>query len=67
MKELARFQGRVTKFNQPPELSYVTLKNMENGEMAETDAISEELLKHGIDHGISKKKKIQIYGYTKKR
>ena len=50
MKVLAKFLGKVNEFNQPPALSYVTLKNVDTGESVDTDAVSQMLLDAGIDH-----------------
>lgn len=50
MKIVAKFIGRVNLFNSPPEPSYVTLKNIDTGEVCDTDAVSEKLLEKGIDH-----------------
>lgn len=50
MKVVAKFHGRVNEFNNPPALSYVTLKNVETGEEWDTDAVSKNLLDAGIDH-----------------
>lgn len=50
MKILAKFIGKVNEFNEPPALSYVTLKNVDNNESVDTDAISEKLKAAGIDH-----------------
>jgi polyhydroxyalkanoate synthesis regulator phasin len=50
MKEVAKFYGRVNQFNQPPQPSYVTLKNAATNESVDTDAVSAELLKAEIDH-----------------
>jgi precorrin-6B methylase 1 len=48
MKQLAKFKGKVNQFNNPPEPSYVTLKNVLTGELCNTDAISEKLMEKGI-------------------
>ena len=50
MKVLAKFYGKVNKFNAPPAPSYVLLKNVDTGELCETDAVSEKLVEAGIDH-----------------
>jgi hypothetical protein len=50
MKEVARFVGRVNKLNPVPEPSYVMLKNVATGEVANTDAVTEKLLEKDIDH-----------------
>ena len=50
MKVVAKFLGKVNKLNQPPAISYVTLKNVDTGESVDTDAVSEMLLNAGIDH-----------------
>ena len=48
MKVLAKFLGRVNEFNEPPALSYVTLKNVDTGESVDTDAVSERLKEKDI-------------------
>lgn len=50
MKVLAKFIGKVNEYNEPPALSYVTLKNVDTGESADTDAVSERLKEKGITH-----------------
>ena len=50
MKILAKFIGKVNEFNEPPALSYVTLKNVDNNEEVDTDAVSQKLKEAGIDH-----------------
>jgi hypothetical protein len=50
MKILAKFIGKVHEFNEPPALSYVTLKNVDTGEEAESEAVSEKLKEAGVDH-----------------
>jgi len=50
MKILAKFLGRVNKYHAPPDISYVTLKDLNSGQVYETDAVSEKLLAAGIDH-----------------
>lgn len=50
MKLVAKFYGRVNKFNPPPNPSYVTLKNAETNETYDTDAVSQKLLEAGVDH-----------------
>jgi ribosomal protein L12E/L44/L45/RPP1/RPP2 len=49
MKIVAKFLGKVNEFNKPPALSYVTLKNVDDGEEVDTDAVSQMLLDAGID------------------
>ena len=48
MKVLAKFLGRVHAFNPSPDFSYVTLKNVDNGEVVDSNAITEELVKAGV-------------------
>jgi hypothetical protein len=48
MKVLAKLIGRVNAFNPPPEFSYVTLKNVDNGEVVDSNAITEKLVEAGI-------------------
>ena len=48
MKVLAKFLGRVHAFNPPPDFSYVTLKNVDTGEVVDSNAITEELVKAGV-------------------
>lgn len=50
MKIVAKFLGKVNEYNEPPALSYVTLKNVDTGETADTDAVSERLKEKGITH-----------------
>ena len=50
MKVIAKFLGKVNEFNQPPALSYVTLKNVDTGEEIDTDAVSQFLLEKGLTH-----------------
>ena len=50
MKVLAKFLGKVNEYNEPPALSYVTLKNVDTGESVDTDAVSEKLKEKGITH-----------------
>ena len=50
MKVLAKFIGRVNEYNEPPALSYVTLKNVDTNEECETDAVSAKLKEVGVDH-----------------
>jgi hypothetical protein len=49
MKILAKFSGWVKKFNPPPQVSYVVLKNLDTGEVAEATAVSSKLLEQCID------------------
>lgn len=49
MTPLAKFNGRVNKFNSPPEPSYVTITNVETKTTYDTDAVSQKLLDAGID------------------
>ena len=51
MKKVAEFIGIVNKFNQPPEVSYVSLKDLSNGKSVDTTAESEKLLEKGIGEG----------------
>ncbi len=48
MKVLAKLLGRVNVFNPAPEFSYVTLKNVDNGEVVDSNAVTAELVKAGI-------------------
>lgn len=48
MKLLAKYYGRVNKFNPPPELSYVTLKEESTGKVIDTSAVSQKLIDAGI-------------------
>ena len=48
MKIVAKFLGKVNEYNEPPALSYVTLKNMDTDEMVDTTAVSEKLKEKGI-------------------
>lgn len=50
MKVVAKFLGKVNEYNEPPALSYVTLKNVDNNEEIDTDAVSQMLLDAGVDH-----------------
>jgi len=50
MKVVSTFYGRVNQLNQPPELSFVTLKNEESDEVYDTTAMTEKLLEKGIDY-----------------
>lgn len=50
MKVLAKFLGKVNEYNEPPALSYVTLKNVDTGEEVDTDAVSEKLKEKGITY-----------------
>ena len=50
MKTLAKFHGIVIKFNNPPEKSHVTLKDLDTNNMVQTDAISEKLLEQNINY-----------------
>lgn len=50
MKILAKFYGKVTEFNNPPEKSYVILTNLETKTSVKSDAISEELVKSGVTY-----------------
>jgi len=50
MKIVAKFLGKVNEYNEPPALSYVTLKNVDNDESADTDAVSERLKEKCITH-----------------
>ena len=50
MKIVAKYHGQVIKFNNPPEKSYVTLKDLDTNKVVQTDAISEKLLEQGIDY-----------------
>lgn len=50
MKVLAKFLGRVNAFHPPPDFTYVTLKNVDTGEVVDSNAISEKLMEKGIDH-----------------
>lgn len=50
MKVLTKFHGVVNQFNAPPELTYVTLKNVDTGEVIDSNAITEKLVAAGIDH-----------------
>jgi hypothetical protein len=50
MKVVAKFLGRVNEYNEPPALSYVTLKNVDTNEECETDAVSAKLKEVGVDH-----------------
>ena len=50
MKILAKFLGKVTTFNPIPNPSYVTLKNLNTGEMCNSTAETKKLLEKGIDH-----------------
>lgn len=49
MKTVAHFYGKVNKLNQPPNPSFVTLKDAENGKTCDTDAFTEKLLEAGIN------------------
>lgn len=46
----ASYRGIVTKFNSPPNISEVTLTNVETRQSTNTTATSEKLLERGIDH-----------------
>jgi hypothetical protein len=48
MKVVAKFLGRVNEYNNPPALSYVTLKNVDTNEKIDTDAVSQLLLENGL-------------------
>lgn len=48
MKVLAKLLGRVNVFQPAPEFSYVTLKNVDNGEVIDSNAVTEELVKAGV-------------------
>ena len=48
MKLLAKFLGRVNVLNSPPEFSYVTLKNVDTGEVVDSNAVTEKLIEAGI-------------------
>ena len=50
MKILAKFLGKVTKYNPPPDLSYVILKSMTDGKVVETDADSTMLSIAGANY-----------------
>jgi hypothetical protein len=50
MKILTKYFGKVNKLNPAPELSHVTLKNIENGTTVETNIETKKLLEEGIDH-----------------
>lgn len=50
MKVVAKFLGKVNEYNEPPALSYVTLKNVDSGESVDTDAVSERLKEKGITY-----------------
>ncbi len=48
MKVLAKLLGRVNVFNPAPDFSYVTLKNVDNGEVVDANADSKKLTDAGI-------------------
>ena len=48
MKVLAKLLGKVNVFNPSPEFSYVTLKNIDNGEVIDSNAVTEKLVEAGI-------------------
>ena len=50
MKIVAKYIGKVNEFNQPPALSYVTLKNVDTNEEINTHALSQMLLDAGVDY-----------------
>lgn len=48
MKVLANLIGRVNVFNPSPDFSYVTLKNIDNGEVIDSNAVTDKLVEIGI-------------------
>jgi hypothetical protein len=50
MKVLAKFLGKVNEYNEPPALSYVTLKNVDTGTSEDATIFSEKLKEKGITH-----------------
>lgn len=51
MKQVAHYIGKLTKLNQPPEVSYALLKEMPNGTAVSTTADSSLFIKNGIVEG----------------
>lgn len=51
MKELARYIGKVTKLLAPPQPSPVVLTEVATGKSVETTALSETLVKEGLETG----------------
>ena len=48
MKILATYTGKILKFNAPPALSYVVLKEEATGKVTQTDAVTEKLMEAGL-------------------
>ena len=48
MKVLAKFLGRVNAYNEPPSLSYVTLKDVSTGKSEDATIFTEKLNEKGI-------------------
>ena len=51
MKQVAHYIGKVTKLEQPPEVSYALLKNQSNGVVVLTTADSELFIKNNLIEG----------------
>ena len=51
MKKLATYSGKVLKFNPPPEMSYVMLKEDDTGKIVQTDAVTQKLMEAGLGQG----------------
>jgi hypothetical protein len=48
MKELARYNGKVLRLAIPPQASSVRLTEVSTGNVVETDAVSETLIRAGL-------------------
>jgi hypothetical protein len=50
MKLITKILGKVNEYNEPPQLSYVTLVDTDTGKIHFTDAVSEKLKEKGITY-----------------
>ena len=50
MKVLAKFLGKVNAYNEPPSLSYVTLKDVDTGKSEDATIFTEKLKEKGISY-----------------
>jgi len=53
MKLITKILGKVNEYNEPPQLSYVTLVDTDTGKIHFTDAVSEKLKEKGITYPIA--------------
>jgi hypothetical protein len=51
MKTLVSYEGKVLKLKPAPEFSYVSLRELPNGNLIQTNAITEKLIESGISEG----------------